>query len=172
MENAFTLLGLASIAPSYGYDLKHTYDRYFGVKKPMAFGQVYSTLSRMNRDGFLTELDSEPGEGPARRRYEITPEGQSRLTAWMFTPDVPAETLQSNLFAKIVVALLTGNDGNRLLDLQRARHLQQMRLLTQAKQHAELMHLLLYDHALFHIEADLRWMDMTVARIAALKEEL
>jgi DNA-binding PadR family transcriptional regulator len=172
MDNALTLLGLASIAPSYGYDLKHTYDRYFGLKKPLAFGQVYATLARMIRDGFLLELGTEAGGGPDRRRYAITEPGRQRLIAWIETPDVPSETLQSNLFAKVVVALLTDNDAAQLLDRQRARHMQQMRLLTQAKQEADLLHVLLYDHALFHIEADLRWIDITSARLTSMKASL
>lgn len=172
MDNSLTLLGLLSVAPSYGYDLKHAYDRYFGLKKPLAFGQVYSTLARMMRDGFLVETGTEAGGGPDRRRYEITATGRERLADWMFTPDVPSETLQSNLFAKTVVALLTDRDAGHLLDLQRAQHMAQMRALTRAKDGADLLHVLLYDHALFHIEADFRWMDITSARLTAMKAEL
>lgn len=172
MDNALTLLGLISRAPGYGYDLKQAYDRYFGSRKPLAFGQVYATLARMIRDGYLIELGAEAGGGPDRRRYQITEDGRRRLAEWMFTPDTPSENLQSNLFAKTLVALLTDNDAERMLDIQRARHMEQMRALTRAKQGADLMHVLLYDHALFHIEADLRWMDMTAARLTALKETL
>jgi DNA-binding PadR family transcriptional regulator len=172
MDSASILLGLLSVAPSYGYDLKQSYDRYFGLRKPLAFGQVYASLGRMMRDGLLVETGTEAGGGPERRRYEITAAGHDRLADWMFTPDVPSEQLQSNLFAKTVVALLTDRDAGRLLDLQRAQHLQQMRILTRAKDGADLMHVLLYDHALFHIEADLRWMDLTSARLDAMKAEL
>jgi len=172
MDNANTLLGLISLAPSYGYDLKQSYDRYFGTRKKLAFGQVYSTLARMIRDGHLVEIDGAAGSGPERRRYAVTEAGRERLKAWMFSPETPSETLQSNLFAKTVIALLADDDAERLLDIQRARHMEQMRALTQAKQDADLMHVLLYDHALFHIEADLRWMDMTGARLAQLKAQL
>lgn len=172
MDNALTLLGLLSATPSYGYDLKHSYDRYFGGRKPLAFGQVYATLARMIRDGYLKSVGEEAGGGPDRKRYEITPAGRQKLAEWMFTPDTPSETQQSNLFAKTVVALLTDNDAERLLDLQRARHMEQMRHLTRLKRDADLMHVLIYDHALFHIEADLRWIDMTGARLTALKANL
>jgi len=172
MNNTLALLGLASVAPSYGYDLKQTYDRYFGLKKPLAFGQVYSTLGRMIRDGFLAELPAEAGNGPERRRYSITDDGRQRLAHWMFVPDTPSANLQSNLFAKVIVALLTEQDARHLLDLQRSCHMRQMRELTQAKQDADLLHVLLYDHALFHIEADLRWMDMTSARLSQLLESV
>ena len=45
------LLGLLEREPSYGYDLKRDYDAYFGRGKPLPFGQVYSTLSRLSATG-------------------------------------------------------------------------------------------------------------------------
>jgi hypothetical protein len=47
-----------------------------------------------------------------------------------------------------------------------------MRELTRAKQHAPLLERLAIDHALFQIEADLRWIDMTSARLADMREEV
>ena len=133
MNNTLTLLGLLSRSPSYGYDLKHSYDRYFSTQKPMAFGQVYSTLARMIRDELIRALGEETGGGPDRKKYEITLAGKDRVRQWLFTPDVPSETLQSELFAKTVVALLLDDDADRLLDVQRAEHMVRMRELTRLK---------------------------------------
>jgi DNA-binding PadR family transcriptional regulator len=172
MNSSLTLLGLLSVGPSYGYDLKHAFDRFFGSEQPLAFGQVYATLSRLSRDGLITPVGEESGGGPNRKRYQVTDGGRQRLVEWMFTPEVPNESLQSDLFAKTVVALLVDQDAERLLDIQRSRHMQRMRDLTRLKQQSDLMHVLLYDHALFHIEADLRWIDMTSARLTQLKQEI
>lgn len=172
MNSALTLLGLLTIGPSYGYDLKYAFDRFFGQAQPLAFGQVYQALARMARDGLIIPVGEETGEGPSRKRYQVTAAGRDRLMGWMFTPEIPNESLKSNLFAKTVVALLVDQDADRLLDIQRSRHMQRMRELTRLKQQADLMHVLLYDHALFHIEADLRWIDMTSARLVQLKQEI
>ncbi|MEP7370154.1 MAG: PadR family transcriptional regulator [Dermatophilaceae bacterium] len=169
MNNALTLLGLLSVSPSYGYDLKHSYDRYFGSDKPLAFGQVYSTLARLIRDGSIVALGEQAGDGPDRKQYEVTPAGRARLAEWMFTPDGPTQWLQSNLFAKTVVALLVDDDAERLLDIQRGEHLGRMRELTRLKREADLLHVLLIDNALFHIEADLSWIDLTAARLGELR---
>ena len=56
MESSLALLGLLVPEPSYGYDLKLTWDRFFGVRRPMAFGQVYATLARLIRDGYIVAL--------------------------------------------------------------------------------------------------------------------
>ncbi|MGH9090823.1 MAG: PadR family transcriptional regulator, partial [Acidimicrobiales bacterium] len=58
------------------------------------------------------------------------------------------------------------------LDAQRAAHLRRMRELTELKHGGTLVDALLADHGLFHLEADLRWIDLTAARLTALAEEV
>jgi hypothetical protein len=45
-----------------------------------------------------------------------------------------------------------------------------MRELTEAKRTGPLMDTLLADYGLFHLEADLRWIDTTAARLGELAE--
>ena len=165
-----SLLGLLEREPSHGYDLKRDYDALFGRGKPLPFGQVYSTLSRLARDGKVTGGDSEPGSGPDRKRYAITDLGESELNAWLAEPIEPEPHLQTVLFAKVVVALMLSRPADTYLDTQRAAHLQRMRELTELKRSGSLMDALLADHGLFHLEADLRWIDVTSARLSALAE--
>ena len=67
------------------------------------------------------------------------------------------------LFAKVVLALQTGRDADAVIEAQRAEHRASMRELTEQKKGAELDRVLALDHALFHLEADLRWLDHTAA---------
>lgn len=172
MDKAPTLLGLIADGASHGYDLKHRYDAYFGAERPIAFGQIYSTIARMIRDGYIEALGEEPGAGPDRKRYGVTAAGRDHLRHWLSTPDEPSPTLQSNLFAKTVLALLLDDDADGLLDVQRHAHLARMRDLTTAKQHAPMLERLAIDHALFQIEADLRWIDLASARLADMRQEI
>ena len=66
--------------------------------------------------------------------------------------------------------LMLGRRADQYLDAQRAAHLQRMRELTELKQKGALVDALLADHGLFHLEADLRWIDMTAARLDALAQ--
>jgi hypothetical protein len=43
-----------------------------------------------------------------------------------------------------------------------------MRELTELKRAGALVDALLADHGLFHLEADLRWIDLTASRLGAL----
>jgi DNA-binding PadR family transcriptional regulator len=166
-----TLLGLLEREPSHGYDLKRDYDAFFGRGKQLPFGQVYATLGRLARDGKVTAGEAEPGEGPDRKRYAITDMGRAEVDEWLAEPVEPEPHLQTVLFAKVTLALMLGKPAERYLDTQRAAHLRRMQELTGLRRSGNsLVDRLLADHALFHLEADLRWIDLTSARLAELAE--
>jgi DNA-binding PadR family transcriptional regulator len=167
-----TLLGLLDREPRHGYDLKRDYDTYFGRGKPLPFGQVYATLARLARDGKVLGGEAEPGAGPDRKRYRITPAGKSEVETWLAEPAEPEPHLQTLLFAKVVLALMLGRPAEEYLDAQRAAHLRRMRELTELKQRGNLIDVMLADHGVFHLEADLRWIEMTAARLSALAGEV
>ena len=172
MSVPLTLLGLLERQPSHGYDLKRDYDAFFGKDKPLPFGQVYSTLGRLARDGKVTAGGAEPGDGPDRKRYTITAAGRAEVEGWLAEPAAPEPHLQSVLFAKVVLALLLGRPAEQYLDTQRAAHLQRMRELTELRRHGGQVDALLADYGLFHLEADLRWIDVTSARLQSLAQEV
>jgi Transcriptional regulator PadR-like family len=140
MSVPLTLLGLLERGPSHGYDLKRDYDVYFGQGRPLRYSQVYATLSRLARDG---KAVAEPAP--------------------------PEPDLQSELFANVVLALMLGRAAGKYLDVQRAAHLQRMRELTDLKRDADQLGVLLANHALYRLEADLRWIDHTAARLDLLE---
>ena len=121
--------GSSNEGPRHGYDLKRAYDEHFGADRPLAYGQVYSTLARLLKHGFVT-VDAEPGEGPERKRYAITEAGVTDVERWLGQPEKPEPYLQSALYTKVVLALLTGRSAAEILDTQRAEHLRLMRDLT------------------------------------------
>jgi DNA-binding PadR family transcriptional regulator len=170
MSIPLTLLGLLSKEPSHGYELKREYDAYFGSAKPLPFGQVYATLGRLARDGKVDCAGMEPGEGPDRKRYVITDAGRRDVDAWLTEPIETQPNLQNMLFNKIIVALMLQRSAENCLDAQRAAHLQRMRELAGLKRTGDFVDALLADYGLFHLEADLRWIDITEARLSALAE--
>ncbi|MFC0439570.1 PadR family transcriptional regulator [Kutzneria buriramensis] len=172
MSIGLTLLGLLETGPRHGYDLKRAYDEHFGQDRPLHYGQVYSTLSRLLRDG-LVEVDGvEVGEGPERKRYAITSAGVTDVHDWLITPERPEPYLHSTLYTKVVLALMSGRSAAEVLDVQRASHLETMRGLTRRKLTGDLADQLICDHALFHLEADLRWLELTAARLDQLAKEV
>ena len=172
MSVPLTLLGLLDREPSHGYDLKRDYDTYFGRGKPLPFGQVYATLGRLARDGKVLPGEVEPGAGPERKRYAITEVGKHEVESWLSQPIEPEPHLQTVLFAKVVLSLMLGRSAELYLDIQRSAHLQRMRELTELRRNGAVVDALLADHGLFHLEADLRWIDLTAARLSVLAKEV
>ena len=111
---------------------------------------------------------AEHGEGPDRKRYAITEAGAEEVERWLSEPTPPEPHLQTVLFAKVVLALMLGRPADGYLDIQRAAHLRRMRELTELKQQGTMIDTLLADHGLYHLEADLRWIDHTAARLDLL----
>ena len=100
----------------------------------------------------------------------ITEAGTGDVERWLSEPAPPEPDLNSELFAKVVLALLLDRPADRYLDLQRAAHLQRMRELTELKLGGDPLDMLLADRALYRLEADLRWIDHTVARLDLLAQ--
>lgn len=172
MSVGLTLLGLLESGPRHGYDLKRAYDERFGQDHPLHYGQVYATLSRLLKNGLVELEGTESGAGPDRKRYAITDAGVTDVDSWLSQPEPPEPYLQNTLYTKVVLALLTGRGAAEILDRQRAAHLRLMRTLTQRKLNGDLADQLICDHALFHLEADLRWLELTAARLDELSRDL
>ena len=169
---AHGLLGLLEPRPRHGYELRQAYEARFATARPLRSGQVYSTLARLERDGCVTPDGEAPGLGPERKLFAITPSGVDELERWLSGAEPAHSYLQNVLFMKVVLALSSGRDAQALLDTQRDHHLAEMRVLTRLKSDPDVMATLRADFALFHLEADLRWIDFTVARLERINEEV
>lgn len=174
MSTRHILLGLLATGPSHGYDLKRRHDERFPQARPLAYGQVYTTLQRLVRDG-LAEVDGIDSDGgPERTMYRSTKDGARELAAWAGEIAPPAPFVTNEIFAKVVVSILSGGDPEAYLRAQRAAHMTRMRELTAVKtaRGTDLATVLSADYALNHLDADLRWMTTTAARLTTLTAEV
>lgn len=174
MSTPAVLLALLSERAKHGYELKREHDERLPGAKPLPYGQVYSTLQRLERDGFVTVAGVVQEAGPERTLYELTPKGEDRVREWLAETEPPLPYVGGALFARVVMALAAGGDARAGLDRQRAAHLERMRELTREKSDpgASAAAVLAADYALLHLDADLRWMELAVRRLADLTEEM
>lgn len=172
MSTTEALLALLEPGPAHGYTLKQKYDRWFAQKRPLAFGQVYATLGRLEKRGLVVQADIEAGRGPERRLYEITPDGVTAVEQWVFTPQSPDIYAASSLHNRLTIALLSGRDGAEVLAGQREAYLERMRELQRLRRSAAGPDLLAVTYELAHLDADLRWIAESGARLVQLEGEL
>jgi DNA-binding PadR family transcriptional regulator len=168
----FLFLALLGAGPAHGYDLKRAYDAQFGaIWGPLNIGQVYTTMARLARDGFVTHTTVTQGDRPDKKVYEITAAGRAALAGWMGeADDVPA--VKSDFVLKLVAARLTGGDPAPILARQRQRYLQSLRdldaLAPNGDGDGDGVQALLVEGAALHLDAELRWLDLCERRLHEL----
>jgi DNA-binding PadR family transcriptional regulator len=166
----FVLLGLLGDGPKHGYDLKHAYDRTLPRAKPLGFGQVYATLGRLERDGFVEQAGHERAGGPDRTTFTITGAGRAELERWVGEVEPPAPHVGAVLLAKVMVALMWPDNARAVgfLAAQRAAHTARLRELTAIKTGpgVGIGDVIAADYAIAHLDADLVWLRTTLARVA------
>jgi len=155
------LLALLERGPMHGYQLRVAFEESTGGTWPLNIGQVYTTLSRLERDGLVRPL---PGNDAGQRPYEVTDAGRADLAAWFATPVSRADRPRDELAIKLALALTTpGVDVPAVVQAQRSatmRTLQEYtRLKARAELPADLPWVLVLDAMLFQAEAEVRWLD-------------
>ncbi len=84
MSLAHAILGLLSIQPMSGYDLKHlAFDRTVVHFWRADQAQIYRTLDKMAQRGWVCSELQIQEERPNRRVYEVTEAGQAELERWL-----------------------------------------------------------------------------------------
>ena len=83
MSLGTVLLGVLASGPAHGYDLKRAHDSRFPAARPLAYGQVYATLARLQRDGLVEAVETRQDAGPERTVYALTPAGHDDLARWL-----------------------------------------------------------------------------------------
>lgn len=79
------ILGMVRLGARSGYAIKKAADVSTRFFWPMSLAQVYPELGRLERAGLLSRTEDSDG-GRERFAYELTPEGEEALLAWMRSP--------------------------------------------------------------------------------------
>jgi DNA-binding PadR family transcriptional regulator len=161
----YAILALLAKGPAHGYELKQIFDDLFSaVYPPLNVGQIYTTLSRLERDALVQDHHVAQEKRPDKRVYELTDTGRAALDIWLDAA-VSGTRLKDEFFMKLVLVQIAQiADPLALIDRQRRAYLQTLRDLTDlvlepaTKQNPTA--LLLIKGAVLHLKADLEWLDL------------
>jgi DNA-binding PadR family transcriptional regulator len=154
------VLALLAKEPSLGSGLRVRLNDALGpLGEAMNDGQVYVTLSRLERAGLIArQASAAPGAG--RKLYELTPAGQERVAEWLAEVGWPKPDL-AEFHLKLVAAAQAGlADPIGIVDAQRRELLRRLREVGRAaiaEPEGSQAGLLLEGIAL-RLQADLRWL--------------
>ena len=162
----FPLLALLASGPAHGYELKQALEQRFGaVLPPLNAGQIYTTLSRLQRDDLVEDDAVEQNGRPNKRVYRLTQRGQRELESWI-SDATPEPRLKDDFFIKLVLARAARiADPLELIARQRAAYLQALRELDDISANGDETAALLVEGAALHLEADLKWLDLCEQRM-------
>jgi len=161
------LLALLGDGPSHGYQLKTGFEAATGGVWSLNVGQVYTTLERLERDGFVA---SEEADG--QRSYRLTEDGVGELGAWWESTPEDEPPPRDELMLKVLLAIMHGRE--HALEVITRQRSALMTLLQQRQRGARrgrgsaapsLAAALVSDALVVRAEADLRWLDLCEQRI-------
>ena len=170
------LLALLEQEPMYGYQLRAEFESRTGATWPLNVGQVYTTLSRLERDG-LVEAAGRDDDGHAV--YRITESGRDEVRSWFATPVSRSTPPREELAIKLAMAVtVPGVDVRAMVQEQRTATIGALRDYARLKVDAdEPAHLgdlawqLVLESLIFDAEAEVRWLDHCESRLARVAAE-
>ncbi|TNM38546.1 PadR family transcriptional regulator [Nocardioides albidus] len=180
MSVKHALLALLEQQPMYGYQLRAEFEQRTGTTWPLNVGQVYTTLTRLERDG-LAFADGEDGEGHVI--YRITDAGRDEVATWFTTPVGRTQPPRDELAIKLALAVtVPGVDVGTVIQQQRSATMAALQDYTRLKRQAaagavpdagaddgsggaDLAWSLVLDSLVFAAEAEIRWLDHCESRL-------
>lgn len=177
MSVKFAMLGILAQQDLHGYELKSNFDEKVGEFWSLNYGQIYTTLDRLEKEDLVTHDRQSQDKRPDRKIYSITRKGRKELEEWLSTPVNRVRALRDEFFIKLVF-MDKDNPAPvlELIDKQKALYLRQMNHLThqkvslkkKARDVTALTTELLMDAGLFHAEADIRWLTLCESKLKAM----
>jgi DNA-binding PadR family transcriptional regulator len=163
------LLALLEEGPRYGYQLRSEFERRTGATWPLNVGQVYTTLTRLERDGLVTASGAnEQGHVV----YEVTAAGRDEVATWFTTPVARVTPPRDELAIKLALAVtVPGVDVGTVIQQQRSATISALQDYTRLKRDRDdstdesMAWGLVLDSLIFTAEAEVRWLDHCEARL-------
>jgi PadR family transcriptional regulator, regulatory protein AphA len=113
----FVVLGMLTLGPAGGYELRRRIAQSVGHFWQESFGQLFPSLAELEREGLVRRARSRQPSPRGRIEYAITPAGRTALRRWLAQP--PAPEVERN---ELLLKLFFGSEvpAGVLLDYVRA----------------------------------------------------
>ncbi|MBS1837391.1 MAG: PadR family transcriptional regulator [Actinobacteria bacterium] len=169
------LLALLGSGGHHGYELKKELEERTGALWELNVGQVYTTLSRLERDGLVVEAGTAPaGHGSQDQRlYALTDAGRREVDGWFARPRTRPAPDRDELVIKLTLAAsLDDVDLDGVIDAQQVATTEELQRYTRLKAAADpedLARLFALDAVIAQIDGELRWLEQCRQRHDALR---
>jgi PadR family transcriptional regulator AphA len=176
----YAVLGMLSLAPMSGYDIRKESEQSIGYFWSESYGQIYPALRDLKAEGLIRRRPGKSNGNRDRQVYEITERGRAALAAWRAEP--PRETPYRN---ELLLKLFFGRTDTvaqepgwieRLLAEETAalREFERIKEQIEKEQHDHVSRpfwLMALSYGEHHSRAILRWGRETQKALRALERE-
>jgi len=157
------VLAMLAKEPSHGYQLRVRLQQALGpAGDAMNAGQIYVTLSRLEKAGLVTcERTAGLPDRPDRKVHALTAAGQQRVAAWIADVSWPGPGLAEFHLKLIAAAAARLADPLAIIDAQRRELLRRLRDAQRAAltEPGTTDGALLLEGIVLRLQADLRWLE-------------
>ncbi len=157
------VLAMLAKEPSHGYQLRIRLNDALGpLGDEINAGQIYVTLGRLEKAGFVaTEAKKAGSDRSDRKVYRLTATGEERVTEWVHEVNWPRPDLAEFHLKLIAAAAARLADPIALVDAQRRELLRRLRSVQRAAmgEQSNSASGLLLEGIVLRLQADLRWLE-------------
>jgi DNA-binding PadR family transcriptional regulator len=166
MERELLLLGLLRRADMHGYQLHEFIERDLATCTPLKRSTAYFLLDKMTRLGWVAQREEREGHRPPRHVYQVTPAGEAQFQCLL------RENLASHTITRfpgdaglMFADALPPVEALALLGQRRTALEADLASVRGAPPHAGAPQLII-EHRIAHLEAELRWLEKVLDRLA------
>ena len=179
-QSLFAMLGLLSLGPQTGYELRKLSDASIQHFWRESYGQIYPSLKELERRGWATRTVEHSNGRPDRQVYALTETGEEALREWVAAPakpEVPRNELLLKIFfgrrvpAELNLRQITEHRDRFAKELEGYEGTEQW-IRTEYSQHPDLpFWLLTLSYGKRYTEAEIAWCDEAAAKLKEIADQ-
>ena len=160
-----SILGMLSIRPCSGYDLKTEFEQGAAtLLSASSFGSIYPHLKRLEQDGLIAVQEAEAHEGRHKKVYDLTAKGWQELSNWLEQASAYPVPMRDEMLLKILFWGPAAQERTTLikqLQVRREESLDLLNYLAQWQQNGrefvDEYHALVFSYVQMRLEGELQW---------------
>jgi PadR family transcriptional regulator AphA len=173
MSTEDIILGVISLYPASGYDIRSEFERGgAGLLSALNFGSIYPRLRELEGEGLVTTAEADVG-GRQRRRHELTRRGWEELAEWLAAPtDYPVPMRDELLLKMLFWGAGRPHDRATLIEHLQERRDRAIAFMAELEAWPKNGHSLVDEYGMLvleyfqmRLEAELTWIERTIAQL-------
>ena len=166
------VLGLISLNPCSGYDMKMEFEQGgAGMLSALSFGSIYPHLKQLEQDGLVATVQANEN-GRRKKVYELTAEGWQELANWLEQQPAYPIPMHDDLLLKLLFWGAAGENRETLITHIETRRTESNDLLSyihdwqsNGKSFVDEYTELVLTYIQSRLEAELSWIEKTIEQL-------